>query len=331
MGGSSAAEVRLERLHARGREQHRRVVDRGHERAEGKRRWPRPSKNDRNRSRISAAVMALESKDRPATTLAAAGRDKPAIYVQFRRARGIAVRNSCNSYAAPPDSWGAWTMGRYAGRAARRGGACAPPPWNEPARAPSAGRVRRAVPLAAVAIAVFLPSEREFQPLLWSGSSPAYALISRVRFEVGDLVRRTGVARIRSARTARPAPVRAAARGARVRAVGAARAHQRQLAQGAVRQPCLSDCWFAIGPVLVLAWLAPGEPRSLSHFGAYVAAFSAQFAFDATWRPARPARDQIPHRTSIENYVGIFRFDAILTSIAFVITPAGGQTSRSSC
>ena len=83
---------------------------------------------------------------------------------------------------------------------------------------------------------------------------------------------------------------------------------------------CLSDCWFAIGPVLVLAWLAPGEP-SLAHFGAYVAAFGAQFAFDLAWTILRDRLvDQIPYRTIIDGFVGTFRFDAILTPIAFVIT-----------
>ena len=54
-----APEVRLERLHARGREQHatgRKLA--GTSDAEGMRLCPRSSKNDRNRSRISAAVIA---------------------------------------------------------------------------------------------------------------------------------------------------------------------------------------------------------------------------------------------------------------------------------
>ena len=72
--------------------------------------------------------------------------------------------------------------------------------------------------------------------------------------------------------------------------------------------------------MLVLAWLAPGEP-SLNHFGAYVAAFGALFVFDLAWTLLRDRLvDQMPYRTSIENYVGIFRFDAIMTSIAFAMT-----------
>ena len=51
-----AQEVGLERLHARGREQHRRVEARGHERPAGRRRWSRSSKKPRNSSRISSDV-----------------------------------------------------------------------------------------------------------------------------------------------------------------------------------------------------------------------------------------------------------------------------------
>jgi HD domain len=81
-----------------------------------------------------------------------------------------------------------------------------------------------------------------------------------------------------------------------------------------------SDCWFAIGPVLVLAIFAPGEP-SLSHTAAYVGALVAQFAFDFGWTVLRDrAVDRLPLSTILDNYLGVLRFDAILAPIAFAIT-----------
>jgi HD domain len=173
--------------------------------------------------------------------------------------------------------------------------------------------------LAAVAIAVFLPSEREFQPLLLVGLVAAYALISRVRFEVGNwFVVPESLVFVPLVLLA-PLPYVPL-----LVALASVLSVLPELINGSWHKEravtCLSDCWFAIGPVLVLAWLAPGEP-SLNHFGAYVAAFGAQFAFDLAWTILRDRLvDQIPYRTIIDGFIGTFRFDAILAPIAFVIT-----------
>ena len=173
--------------------------------------------------------------------------------------------------------------------------------------------------LAAVAIAVFMPSEREFQPLLVVGLVGAYALISRVRFEVGNwFVVPESLVFVPLVLLA-PLPYVPL-----LVALASVLSVLPELINGSWHKEraitCLGDCWFAIGPVLVLAWLAPGEP-SLNHFGAYVAAFGALFVFDLAWTLLRDRLvDQMPYRTSIENYVGIFRFDAIMTSIAFAMT-----------
>jgi hypothetical protein len=173
--------------------------------------------------------------------------------------------------------------------------------------------------LAALAIAAFLPSEREFQPLLLVGLVAGYALISRVRFEVGNwFVVPESLVFVPLVLLA-PLPLVPL-----LVALASVLSVMPELLNGSWHKEravtCLSDCWFAIGPVLVLAWLAPCEP-TLAHFGVYVAAFGAQLAFDAAWSVLRDRSvDQIPYGTSIENYVGILRFDAILTSIAFVMT-----------
>ena len=173
--------------------------------------------------------------------------------------------------------------------------------------------------LAAIAIAVLVPSEREFQPLLLVGLVAGYALISRVRFEVGNwFVVPESLVFVPLVLLA-PLPYVPL-----LVALASVLSVMPELINGSWHKEravtCLSDCWFAIGPVLVLAWLAPGEP-SLNHFGAYVAAFGAQFAFDLAWTVLRDRLvDQIPYRTIIDGFVGTFRFDAILTPIAFVIT-----------
>jgi putative nucleotidyltransferase with HDIG domain len=82
----------------------------------------------------------------------------------------------------------------------------------------------------------------------------------------------------------------------------------------------LSDCWFAVGPVLVLAAFAPGD-ATLSETGVYALALVAQFVFDFAWTLLRDrVVDGLPARTTVENYAGVFRFDAILAPIAFAIT-----------
>jgi hypothetical protein len=82
----------------------------------------------------------------------------------------------------------------------------------------------------------------------------------------------------------------------------------------------LSDCWFSVGPVLVLAALAPGEV-SLEFAGVYLAALVAQFGFDFAWTALRDkAVDRLPLSASVDGYIGVVRFDAMLAPIAFAIT-----------
>jgi HD-GYP domain-containing protein (c-di-GMP phosphodiesterase class II) len=80
------------------------------------------------------------------------------------------------------------------------------------------------------------------------------------------------------------------------------------------------DSWFALGPVLVLAALAPGEPQ-LAHVGVYVLALAAQLLFDFAWTLLRDrVVDDMSYDTILHNYVGVARFDAILAPVALAIT-----------
>ena len=173
--------------------------------------------------------------------------------------------------------------------------------------------------VAALAIAAFIPSERDLQPLLLVGLVAGYALISRVRFEVGNWFIVPEPLVFVPLVLLAPLPlVPLLVALASVLSVLPELVNGRWHRERAIT--CLSDCWFCIGPVLILAWLAPGYP-TLDLFGAYVAALAAQFAFDLAWTILRDRLvDQIPLRTILENYGGTFRFDAILAPIAFVIT-----------
>jgi HD domain len=173
--------------------------------------------------------------------------------------------------------------------------------------------------IAAGLIATLVPSEREMQPLLVAGLVLGYALISRVRFELGSsFVVPEALAFVPLLLIA-PLPyvpllVALAAVLSVVPQVFDGSMHRERL----ITQ--LSDCWFSVGPVLVLAAFAPGE-ASLEYVGIYAAALLAQFAFDFSWGALRDrALDGLPFRTIVNDYIEVVRFDAILAPIAFAIT-----------
>jgi HD domain len=171
----------------------------------------------------------------------------------------------------------------------------------------------------AAALALLLPSERATEPLLLLGLVFGYTLIARVRFEFGNwFVVPEGLAFVPLLLMAPlpyvPALVALAAVLSIVPDVFRGTQHRERLVT------CCSDCWFSIGPVLVLAALAPGD-ASLDHVAAYAAALVAQFAFDFAWVAIRDrALDRLPLSNTLADYVGVVRFDAILAPIAFAIT-----------
>ena len=173
--------------------------------------------------------------------------------------------------------------------------------------------------IIATTLAVVLPNERETQPLLLVGLVIGYAFISRVRFEFGNwFVVPEALAFVPLLLIA-PLPY--------VPLLVALQATLSMLPDLFDRSrhrervlTCSSDCWFCIGPVLVLAALAPGE-LSLDYAPAYAAALLAQFAFDFGWTVLRDwSIDRIPVSSILDSYLGTLRFDAILAPIAFAIT-----------
>ncbi|MGH2780796.1 MAG: HD-GYP domain-containing protein [Thermoleophilaceae bacterium] len=164
-----------------------------------------------------------------------------------------------------------------------------------------------------------LPLERDTQPLLLLGMVLGYALISRVRFEFGNCFVVPEALAFVPLLLLAPLPyvpllVALAAVLSVVPAVFDGSLHKERVATQ------LSDCWFSIGPVLVLAAFAPGQ-AALEDAGIYLAALIAQVAFDFGWAALRDrAVDRLPLRTIVDDYAGVVRFDAILAPIAFAIT-----------
>jgi hypothetical protein len=173
--------------------------------------------------------------------------------------------------------------------------------------------------IAAALIALLVPSERETQPLLLLGLVLGYALISRVRFEVGNsFVVPEALAFVPLLLMA-PLPYVPLLVGLAAALSVVSQVFDRSMHWERIVTSC-SDCWFSIGPVLVLAAVAPGE-ASLDHTPWYAAALVAQFVFDFGWAALRDrAIDGLPFGTILQDYVEVVRFDAILAPIAFAIT-----------
>jgi HD-GYP domain-containing protein (c-di-GMP phosphodiesterase class II) len=173
---------------------------------------------------------------------------------------------------------------------------------------------------AATAIAVLIPANRDFDPLLAGGLVLAYAIFLRVQFEYGDAYVSAEQLAYVPMVLLLPLPVVPI-----LAATAGCLAVVPELVTGKLpRQRLLTpigQSWFSIGPVLVIAWLAPGAP-SLDHAPVYVLAFAAEVLFDhgssvgvnVRWLGLAQMKEAI--RASVD----IIKVDAILSPVAFVIT-----------
>ncbi|MEJ7789552.1 MAG: HD-GYP domain-containing protein [Thermoleophilaceae bacterium] len=175
--------------------------------------------------------------------------------------------------------------------------------------------------LLAIAVAAFLPSEREIDPVLMGALVAAYVVVSRVRFEFGNgyvvpeqlvyvpMLLLTPLPYV-------PLLVAGAAIIALVPDIVEGRWH-RETFFGA-----LSDSWCLVAPVGVLALLAPGEPQ-LALAEVYALAFLAQAAVDIAWSVLRGRLvDGLAPKETVMLMSGTLRMDAILSPLAFVGTLA---------
>ena len=172
--------------------------------------------------------------------------------------------------------------------------------------------------VVAIGLALALPSERSVDPLLVGALVAGYAVVSRVRFEFGNWYVVPEQLVFVPLLLLAPLPwvpllVAAAAVLSMVPDFITGSWHRGRWVSS------LSDSWFAVGPVLVLAAFAPGEPQ-LALIEVYALAFCAQVLFDLAWALIRDRTvDQLPFMTIVHNDLGVARFDAILAPVAFVL------------
>jgi HD-GYP domain-containing protein (c-di-GMP phosphodiesterase class II) len=176
----------------------------------------------------------------------------------------------------------------------------------------------------ATALAYALPNERETDLLLVLGLVAGQALVSRVRFEFGDLYvvpeQLIFVAMVALA----PLPLvpLMVAAGA---VIGVIPDFVRGEWHWDRTITTVGDCWFSIGPVLVLSAFAP-ETATLDAAGWYVLAYVAQVAGDLVWDLIRDRLvDRLPLREVLTFAIGIIRVDAILSPIAFLAAVAAAS------
>ena len=170
-----------------------------------------------------------------------------------------------------------------------------------------------------VFIAAALPSERETDTLLIFGLIAGYALVSRVRFEFGDTYVVPEQLVFVPMLALAPLPLVPA-----MVAAGAVLGVIPDFLRGNWHPDrtisTLGDCWFAVGPVLVLAALAP-ETARLGVTEAYVLAYLAQLVGDLGWTLLRDRLvDRLPLGEVLSYFAGCARVDAILSPVAFLVS-----------
>src|SRR5215211_8847269 len=162
--------------------------------------------------------------------------------------------------------------------------------------------------VVAVVLAVALPYEREMDTLVVFALVAAYALVSRVRFEFGDTYVVPEQLIFVPMLALAPLPLVPA-----MVATGAVLGLAPDLLRGRWHWDSiittLGDCWFAVGPVLILAALAPGT-ATLAAAEVYALAYVAQAAGDLAWTLLRDRLvDRLPLGEVLSYFAGIARVD----------------------
>ena len=172
--------------------------------------------------------------------------------------------------------------------------------------------------LTAIAIAVYVPDERHVDPLLTFVLLAGFALVLQIRFEFGGYFGSPEQLAIVPLMLLGPlplVPLLVAAAGILTLLPDFVRGtwHRERWINS------FADSWPCIGPVLVLALLAPG-PLDHGHLEVYLLAAVAQFGTDLTWGLIRnQLLDRLPIREGLRGFAGTARVDAVFIPIAFVI------------
>jgi HD-GYP domain-containing protein (c-di-GMP phosphodiesterase class II) len=178
--------------------------------------------------------------------------------------------------------------------------------------------------VVAVALAVFLPSERHTEPLLIAALVAGHALVSRVRFEFGNGYVTTGQLTFVPLLLLTPLPYVPLLTSLSVVISVLPDLMSGQWHRGRWLGS-IADSWFSVGPVILLAALAPGAPQ-LGSAGIYILAFIAQYPGDLAWSVVRDRLiDGVEPRETMGNWLGAMRVEAVLSPVAFFITLGATQ------
>jgi len=178
--------------------------------------------------------------------------------------------------------------------------------------------------VVATALAVFLPSERNTDPVLIAALVAGHAFVSRIRFEIGNgyvtpeqltlvpLVLLTPLPYV-------PLLVMLSAVLASVPDSVKGYWHRDRWLG------FIADGWSPVGAVIVLAALAPGSP-DVKFGGIYVLAFVAQMAGDLGWSIVRDQLiDGVRPRETLRDGLVAWRIDAVLAPVAFFVALQAAQ------
>jgi HD-GYP domain-containing protein (c-di-GMP phosphodiesterase class II) len=178
--------------------------------------------------------------------------------------------------------------------------------------------------LVSTLIALLVESDRDTHPFVTIALVAAYGLISRVRFEFGNgyvVPEQLMLVPLLLLAPLELVPLLAAAGGVLAQSPDFIRGTwHRGRWLGA-----LADAWFAVGPVLVLAALAPGPPE-LGLVEVYALAFVAQILGDLVWTLIRDRFvDGLSWQDTVETWISVVRIDAALSPVAFLVTLAAHE------
>ena len=187
----------------------------------------------------------------------------------------------------------------------------------EPRERTVAGAIALALLVTCVGLTFLLPSSETFDPLVVLGLLVAFAVASRVEFEIGPIIAVPVQLVFIPMLFLAPLPLVPLLVGA-----GFLAGELPDFIRGRTHPDrwvhCIGDAWFAIGPVVVIGLLAPGAP-SVDDAAVYALAILAQVMFtllrDGLWSFAVRS---VSVRETLRLVVWIGWIDALLSPVAFV-------------
>jgi putative nucleotidyltransferase with HDIG domain len=194
----------------------------------------------------------------------------------------------------------------------------------EPRERTVAGAIALALLVACVGLTFLLPSAEALDPLVALGLVVAFAVASRVEFEIGPIIAVPVQLVFVPMLFLVPLPLVPLLVGAGF-LLGEAPDFLRGRTHPDRWVHCIGDAWFAIGPVVVIGLMAPGAP-SVENAPAYALAIASQVTLtllrDGLWSFA--VRSVSP-RESLRLVLWIGWIDALLSPVAFVAAGVASQ------